>query len=80
MANESFKRKSFKLALVLYELALGLMWSLSQRRDRAILHSNMAQSFFELNLCENTLLYADAAINLNRGFAKSYYRKLCSLL
>jgi hypothetical protein len=80
LANDSFKRKEYKLALVLYELALGLLWSQSNLKDRAILHSNSAQSFFELSLSENTLLYADTAIALDKTFVKSYYRKLCSLL
>lgn len=68
------------MAIVLYEWALGLLWAQGSERDRAILHSNAAQSFFELSLSQNTLLYADTAIAIDGTFVKSYYRKLCSLL
>jgi hypothetical protein len=80
MANESFRRKDYKLAVMLYEVALGLLWKQSKSKDRAILHSNIAQTFFEMVLNENTLLYANIALVFDQSSVKSYYRKFCSLL
>jgi tetratricopeptide (TPR) repeat protein len=81
-ANEAFKKKKYHDALAYYDIAIGMLWETKsdRYRDRATLYSNASQAFFELNLIQNALLYANTSLSLDRTSIKSLYRKFSALL